>query len=87
MKWLARQPLYRVLIVAAIWPALIGGIAAESAWRYRDLVGGLPPHHVPAASAPFTFGDALFATVFVIGPSVFIITLWRLARHYHPPAT
>lgn len=86
MKWLARQPLYRVLIVAAVWPALIGGAVAQMAWRYRDLVGGIPPHHVPAAPAPFDFVGAVFTTVFLLGPSALILAVWRLARRYHPPA-
>lgn len=92
MKWLALQPLSRVLIMALAWPTLLVGYAvAVVAWEY------LKARRAYSTASTYIFvsigTDGAYAAswvltaVVVLGPSILLLVLWRVARRNHPTAT
>ena len=79
--WLGRQSLSRMLLVAAAWPLLLIGYALLQllpiVWEIRGGTGALYGVQVSSWTG---------VTAVLLGPSLLVFAVWRLARWYRPPA-
>lgn len=82
LAWIGRQPASRVVLVAALWPLLLLGYAVVQivpiVWEIRGGTGAVYSVQVSSWTG---------VTAVLLGPSLLVLAVWRLARWYRPPAT